>query len=288
MPISSDKRDVAEIFRERMALLIDKRGETLSSFAKAIEIDRSALSQFMAKDSTRLPRAETLHAISNTCGVSLDWLLGLVSSELDPFENAPTLEVKATQGDIEQEQSLLNKWHKDALGYKIRYVPATLPDLLRTYEISELEFNHYSSDELSAKEEASRYQLNYSRRPETDMEVCMPIQRLQALAAGRGVWEEIPARIRRNQLETMIELTEEMYPTFRLFLYDERRVFSSAYTVFGPTRAAMYLGNMYLVLNSVEHVKSLTRHFDNLIRNASIGPDRIKDFIEKTLKTSHR
>ncbi len=284
MAISSDKRDVAEVFRERMTLLIDKRGESLSSFAKAIDIDRSALSQFMAPGSTRLPRAETLHAISNICGVSLDWLLGIIAFEQNPNEKVATLEIQHINKDIQQEQELLNKWHKEATGYKIRYVPATLPDLLRTEEIIELEFNHYSPDELTAKEQASRYQLDYSRRPETDMEVCMPAQRLKMLARGQGIWQTIPVQIRRAQLEYMMELTSEMYPTFRLFLYDERKLHASPFSVFGPTRAAIYLGDMYLVINSVDHIKSLTRHFDDLIRIASVGPDRIKEHIAKLLK----
>jgi hypothetical protein len=73
----------------------------------------------------------------------------------------------------------------------------------------------------------------------------------------------------------MARLTEELYPTFRLFLYDGRRRFAAPYTVFGPQRAALYLGGLYLVVNSVEHIRALTRHFDGLIRNAVIGPDRV-------------
>lgn len=284
MSTSSDKRDVAEVFRERMALLIDKRGETLSTFAKAVSIDRSALSQFMAPGSTRLPRAETLHAISNICGVSLDWLLGIIASEQNATEKITTLEIQHTNKDVDREQKLLNKWHKEATGYKIRYVPATLPDLLRTEEVSHLEFTHYSPRELSAKDQASQYQLAYSRRPETDMEVCLPIQRLEMLARGEGIWRSIPVEVRKKQLETIIELTSEMYPTFRLFLFDERKLHASPFTVFGPTRAAIYLGDMYLVVNSVDLIKSLTRHFDDLIRIASVGPDRIKEHINELLQ----
>ena len=29
---------------------------------------------------------------------------------------------------------------------------------------------------------------------------------------------------------------------------------------------------MYIVLNTTEHIRSLTRHFDNLIRNAVVAP----------------
>ena len=68
---STDKRDVAEVFRDRMALLIAQKGFNLSRFSQQIGIDRSALSQFLAPGSTRLPRAETLCSIARTCGCHL-------------------------------------------------------------------------------------------------------------------------------------------------------------------------------------------------------------------------
>ena len=181
---------------------------------------------------------------------------------------------------------MLSQWHKEALGYKIRYVPATLPDLLRTETISQLEFANYSRDEIAAKEEAARYQLTYSRRPETDMEVCMPMQRLQSLANGEGLWANIPKPARRDQLSRMADLIDEMYPTFRLFLFDQHRLYASPYTVFGPKRAAIYLGNMYLVVNSLEHIKALAAHFHNLIRIATLGPDRVAVHIRELAKSA--
>lgn len=272
-PPSSDKRDVAEIFRERMGILIDQRRQTLASFARSVGLDRSALSQFLAPGSTRLPRAETLHAIAGTCGVSLDWLLGLIASEDAAGETAPMLEMVETDNRIDSR--LLSAWHREATGYKIRYIPSTLPDLMRTDIVSQYEFGIFERDQIAAKEEASRDQLNYSRRPETDMEVCLPIQRLEAFARGEGLWADLPLEARREQLRYMADLAEEMYPTFRLFLFDGREISPSPYTVFGPRRAAIYLGKMYVVINAVEQIKALTRHFDNLIRIAEIGPDRV-------------
>ena len=36
---------------------------------------------------------------------------------------------------------------------------------------------------------------------------------------------------------------------------------------------------MYLVVNSVEHIRALAGHFDQLIRIARYGPDRVSEFI---------
>ena len=280
---SSDKRDVAAVFRERLTLLIDQRHESFSNFADAIGVDRSALSQFLAPGSTRLPRAETLHAIARTCGVSLDWLLGLIASEETGSETVPLLETEPTGDDIDGK--LHAKWHREATGYKIRYVPSGLPDLLRTEAVSRHQFSLRTPEGVEAKGQQSREQLDYSRRPETDMEVCMPLQRLEVFASGHGLWSGLSAAERRHQLETIAHLTSEMYPTFRLFLYDERRIQASPYTVFGPKRAAVYLGDLYLVINSAEHIKALTGHFDHLIRIAEVGPDRISRHVEGLIST---
>ncbi len=83
-----------------------------------------------------------------------------------------------------------------------------------------------------------------------------------------------------GQLHHMAHLIYEMYPTFRLFLFDQRDRRVAPYTVFGPKVAAIYLGDLYLVVNSVEHVKQLARHFDTLVRMAKIDPDR-GDFIRQ-------
>ncbi|USG61712.1 helix-turn-helix domain-containing protein [Sneathiella marina] len=279
----TDKRDVAEIFRDRMALLLARKGFNLSQFAVSVGIDRSALSQFLAPGSTRLPRAETLCAIARTYGVSVDWLMGLIANDETDSEAVPMLEVERMAETSASDK--LAEWHLEAVGYKIRYVPSTLPDLLRTEGLSKFEFGDYSIRERKARDQQTHDQLVYSRRPETDIEVCMPFQTIEQVAKGQGVWSQVPIDIRRDQLENMRQLIEELYPTFRLFLFDARKVYAAAYTLFGPLRAAIYLGDLYLVVNSVEHIRALTAHFDQLIRIAEIGPDRanqtISDYLDR-------
>ncbi len=283
---STDKRDVAEVFRDRMALLIAQKGFNLSRFSQEIGIDRSALSQFLAPGSTRLPRAETLCAIARAFGVSLDWLMGLIANETFDEDIAPMLEI---EGVTDQTNSqMIAEWHREAMGYKIRYVPSALPDLLRTEAVRGFEFNAQNLSERESREQQARDQLVYSRRPETDMEVCMPLQRLEQFTLGQGVWTGLSARLRRQQLEHMITLVDELYPTFRLFLYDAREAYAAAYTLFGPLRAAVYLGDMYLVVNSVEHIRALTTHFDRLIRIARVGPDRVSDKIAEQIEILER
>jgi len=278
---SSDKRDVALIFRERMALLIAQSGDNLSQFSKSIGIDRSALSQFLAPDSTRLPRAETLCAISRACGVSLDWLMGLITNEGQTDDIVPSIEI--LRMNEEEAARQLSEWHKEATGYKIRYVPNTLPDILRIEEVSAFEFRYNHLFIKEPKDQDFEKRLINPVRPNTDMEVCMPFQTLELFAKGEGVWKDLSKDIRRRQLEYMLKLVGEFYPTFRLFLFDQQAVYSAPYTLFGPLRAAVYLGNMYLLVNSVDHIKALTQHFDRLITLAKVGPDRAEDQIRAFL-----
>lgn len=84
---------------------------------------------------------------------------------------------------------------------------------------------------------------------------------------------------RLEQLGHMARLLDDLYPTFRLFLYDGRAWFSIPYTIFGPYRAAIYVGGLYLVLNATDPIRTLTRHFDGLIRVAEITPVDTPGFV---------
>ena len=106
----------------------------------------------------------------------------------------------------------------------------------------------------------------------------MPRHTLEIFARGLGVWEGLSREARMKQLQHMARLLDDLYPTFRLFLYDGRQRYSIPYTIFGPYRAAIYAGDLYLVLNATEAIRSLTRHFDNLIRAAEVNSHEAASF----------
>ena len=91
---------------------------------------------------------------------------------------------------------------------------------------------------------------------------------MTAFARGEGIWSRLGIVARASQLDRMIELVDELYPTFRWFLFDGSKRYAAPVTIFGTQRAALYLGQLYLVLTSVEHVRALSRHFDGVIRDA--------------------
>ncbi len=277
-----DRRDTVRIFRQRLADVIARAGGSRAAFAERIGIDRSTLAQVLSAANDRLPRAETLAAIAADQQVSIDWLLGLSQDgPLAPAIIQQSLTVEP--GGHSPADERLTRWHAEAAGYKVRYVPATLPDLLKTEELIRYEYRDYVGPIPESRIEAANARLANQRRPETDMEVCSSVQSVESFARGEGIWRDLGAPARRQQMEWMIELLDELYPTFRWFLYDGVRRFSVPLTVFGPKRAAIYVGHMYLVYNSTEHIRVLTEHFDNLIRAAIVQPPKVSALLRRLL-----
>jgi transcriptional regulator with XRE-family HTH domain len=277
-----DRRDRVRIFRQRLSEVIGRAGISRAAFAQRIGIDRSSLAQVLSEANDRLPRAETLAAIAADQQVSVDWLLGL--SQEGPLAPAIIAQPFTIEpGGLSPADERLTRWHAEAAGYKVRYVPSTLPDLLKTEELIRYEYREYVGPVPESRIEAAHARLANQRRPETDMEVCSSIQCVESFARGEGVWRDMDTAVRRRQLEWMIRLVDELYPTFRWFLYDGVRRYSVPLTVFGPKRAAIYVGHMYLVFTGIEHIRVLTQHFDELIRAAVVQPPAVADLLRRLL-----
>jgi len=277
------RSQTVERFRQRLTEVIERSGLSQSAFAERVKIDRSTLSQLLSPKNDRLPRADSLVAIALSENVSVDWLLGLSA------EGAMGTEVMQQMLEIERDarsptDQRLARWHEEAAGYKIRYVPATLPDVLKIEQVIEYEYRDSAAFTPEQSLEVTNAKLVYLRRPETDMEVCNSRQAIEAFARGEGLWRGLGVGARKAQLKRMIELTAELYPTFRWFLYDAKQRFSVPLIIFGPKRAAIYVGQMYLVFNGVEHIRLLTNHFDDLIRAAVIQPTGQGEFLKKLLE----
>lgn len=275
--------ETVEIFRERLGEVIARSGLRRSAFARRIGIDRSTLAQLLSPANDRLPRAETIAAIATDQQVSIDWLLGLSQEgSLSANLMVQPLEI-AVGGNVPQDERLAS-WHAEAAGYKIRYVPASLPDLLKSEPVIRYEYREQGHGVPAARLEEAGARLAYLRRPETDMEVCSTVQSVEDFARGHSQWTEFPKAERRRALSVMIDRLEELYPTLRWFLFDRRTRYSVPLTIFGPKRAAIYIGNMYFVVNSTEHIRVLTRHFDDLIRAAVQQPRDTIEFLRTLSK----
>ncbi|WP_421851755.1 helix-turn-helix domain-containing protein [Novosphingobium sp.] len=270
-----DKRALAEVFRARLQSVFERSRLSQAAFAQGIGIDRSALSLLLSGRTVRLPRVETLLAIAERHAVTIDWLLGLSEDEGVTGAMLSTGTIETTEEDG---ASLLMRWHAEAAGAKIRYVPARIPDLLRTTEVIAYEAAAAHQSPLAQVEDAA-FRLEYNRAAGTDMECCMPLQTLEQFAAGAGIWSGLSKAGRQAQLEHMGALIEELYPSFRLFLFDGRERFSIPYTIFGSTRVAIFAGQMYLVLSNAETIRTMQRQFEGLIRHTRVHAHEAADFV---------
>ena len=134
-----DRRDTAQRFRERLMEAMKNARVNRSALAARIGIDRSTLSQLLSAETERLPRADTASAIAAALQVSLDWLLGLSQQEkLGADILLESVEVKESAREPVDES--LAAWYAEAVGYKIRHVPATLPDMMKSEEVLDYEY----------------------------------------------------------------------------------------------------------------------------------------------------
>ena len=269
------------LFQQRLQRVIQNSGLNRSSFAKSIHVDRSTLSQLLSTENLRLPRAHTVLAIAEVYQVSVDWLLG-ITQEGGMGANIlqEALEVDESASSI-FEKNL--EWHRDARGYKIRYVPTTLPDLLKTEAVAEYEFNRYDSGKIDQSVRDNQLLLLQQRHPGSELETCMPIQQLESFAFGEGIWRDLPLADRRQQLQRMMDLNDELYPGFRWFLYDGKQTYSISMTIFGPKRVSLFLGKLYVIVNNIDHIRRITDRFDDLIRMAVIHPHEIRGYLQDLL-----
>ncbi len=278
----ADRRDTVAVFRRRLDEVIGRSGLNRTGFAARIGVDRSTLAQVLSAANDRLPRAETLASIAATQHVSVDWLLGL-SQEGPLATDIISQPLEIAPGAHSPADERLTRWHAEAAGYKIRYVPATLPDLLKTEETIRYEYRDYHEPVPESRIEAAVARLANLRRPEGDMEVCSTVQMLEGFTRAEGIWRDMPRHARRRQLQHMIQLVDELYPAFRWFFYSGTSRYSVPVTIFGPKRAAIYVGHMFLVFNSTEHIRMLSSHFDALIRAAVVQPNQAAEFLMRLL-----
>ncbi len=269
----------AAVLRERLAEAVRRSGLGKGEFAEQAGIDRTTLSQLLSPINDRWPRVDTLRALAATHDLSLDWLVGL--SNAGPVEAELLQHTSFESPGPSPSDELLLGWLIEAADYKIRYVPATLPDLLKTDAVIRFERARADGPDVTQTIDTTAARLAWARHPDTELECCSSVQALATFARGEGAWSRLGVAARREQLDQMIRLVDELYPTFRWYLFDGSRRYAAPVTVFGPLRAALYLGQLYLVLTSAEHVRTLSRHFDQLIRNAEVQPTSMRTHLTR-------
>ncbi|OCW59038.1 helix-turn-helix transcriptional regulator [Hoeflea olei] len=263
------KTERAELFRTRLAARLALTGMNRSALARVAGVDRSTIAQLLSGDEVRLPNAHLAAECAQALGVSADWLLGLSDRPESAAEVlSASFRMETAQRTPADEQIIA--WHREAAGHKIRHVPATLPDMLKTSAVLEWEYAAFLDKTPEQARGAMRETVDWLGAPGSDYEICVSIDKVRSLARGEGYWRGLDREVRAEQIAFMAERCVRLYPSLRLYLYDSRKVFSAPLTVFGRLLAAVYVGQFYLVYRDSRQVAALTDHFDALVRESSV------------------
>ena len=278
MQDKTDKRDRANLFRQRLAQAIDAANATQSALARETGVDRSTISQLLRDDGPRLPNAQLVAECASNLGVSADWLLGL-SERPEQASDLVAASLTVTEAPRALVDERIFGWHQDAEGYKIRHVPAGLPDLMKSRDMLRWEYEPHLGRTTDQAIGASQDRLDWMQQARSDYEIAVPIHDLRSMAQAEGYYQGLPKELRAAQLDRITELHDALYPRLRLHLFDARRLFSAPVTIFGPLLAVIYLGSNYLAFRDSDRIDIITRHFDQLVRQAVIGDRDVPNFI---------
>ncbi len=255
-------------------------GMNRSSLARATGVDRSTVAQILAEGTARLPNAHLAAECARALGVSSDWLLGLTDRPERPGDVLAAA-MTMTEAARSSADAQLHEWHREAAGSKIRHVPATLPDVLKTEALLSWEYSRFLGKTPEQAIGATQDRFGLLGEQMSDYEIAVSTGELRAFASGTGYYQGLDAAIRREQLDYLIEATRDIYPALRLFLFDARRVFSAPVSVFGSFLGVVYVGRFYLAFRSRDRVRLLAEHFDNLVREAEIGDRAVSGWLTK-------
>jgi transcriptional regulator with XRE-family HTH domain len=263
------KSQRATLFRERLSEAMLAQALNRTTLAQRTGVDRSTVSQLLSEHQVRLPSGHVVAELAAALNVSADWLLGLSTHTLAPGEILrESLEVAPARPALADEN--IDRWLQESVGTKIRNVPTTLPEFMKMDAVIELEYASYAGKSPEQAMASNEIRLRLNRITGMDHELALSQQSLMDFANRSGLWAALSPEQVQAQLLRMADLCEELYPSTRLHLFDLRRHYSAPVTVFGQRRAVIYVGSAYFVFNTREHVETLTRHFDQLVRDASV------------------
>lgn len=284
MVIKIDKRLRAAQFRTRLARAMQNTATSQSALARAVGVDRSTISQLLGDAGARLPNAHVVGACASALGVSADWLLSL-SDRPESAADLLSASLTLTEAPRALVDERIFQWHQEAAGYKIRHVPAALPDMLKTRAMLEWEYAPHLGRTADQAIGASEDRLAWMRRSQSDYEIAMPAHEIDAFTRGTGYYRSLPRAVRLAQIDRFLDLSELLYPRLRIYLFDSQRLYCAPITVFGPLLCVFYAGGHYLAFRDRDRVETFTRHFDRLVREADFTARSVPDHLRSLRDT---
>lgn len=272
------KRDRVNLFRIRLADATTRAGFSKSALARAAGVDRSTIGQLFKPDMPRLPNAQLAADIAAELGVSLDWLMGLSNRPERPAAILATAISLASAERASTGDQVLD-WHRESAGSKIRHVPATLPEMLKTEAMIAWEYSTLAPDVIDQVKTQAKAQLEWLMSGEADYEIAIPLHEVMSLAEGRGYYQGLETDVRSTQLNVLSEQATSLYPRLRLYLFDAHALYSAPLTVFSNDLAILYIGQCYMAIRERKRVMALKEHFDWLIRQCAVDAKDVGAFL---------
>ncbi len=271
----NNKQTRAAQFRARLGDALAASGLSRAALARSVAVDRSTITQLMLADDARMPGGHVVAACAQALDVSADWLLGLTDRPEQAGKLiASSLSISET-GRATSLDDQIFAWHREAEGFKIRHVPATLPDMLKTNAVMRWEYAPLSQRRPTEAIDAAAARLDWIKLSQSDYEIALPLHELANFALGQGYYDGLDAAARIEQLDWLASVYDAVYPRLRLVLFDARLVFSAPVTIFGPKMAVIYLGHHYIAFRDKDRVREVSRHFDALVREAAVSPNDV-------------
>lgn len=272
------KRDRVNLFRIRLADATTRAGLSKSALARAAGVDRSTIGQLFKPDMPRLPNAQLAADIAAELGVSLDWLMGLSNRPERPAAILATAISLASAERASTGDQVLD-WHRESAGSKIRHVPATLPEMLKTEAMIAWEYSTLAPDVIDQVKTQAKAQLEWLMSGEADYEIAIPLHEVMSLAEGRGYYQGLETDVRSTQLNVLSKQATSLYPRLRLYLFDAHALYSAPLTVFSNDLAILYIGQCYMAIRERKRVMALKEHFDWLIRQCAVDAKDVGAFL---------
>ncbi len=266
--VSKTQRSIE--FRARLIQAMDVMRMSRSELARLTGVDRSTISQLLNDEGARLPNAHVVGQCASALAVTSDWLLGL-SDRPERAQDLIANALQITQAPRALVDEQIFEWHKQAAGYKIRHVPAGLPDMFKTHAMLSWEYTPHLGRSTQQAIGASEDRLAWMRQAQSEYEIAFARHEIESFANAEGYYRGIPLDVRRSQLERFAQLHEDLYPRARIYMYDPRALYSAPITVFGSQLAVLYLGRNYIAFRDRERIDGFTTHFDNLVRKSLIS-----------------
>ena len=176
-------------------------------------------------------------------------------------------------------------WHREAAGYKIRHVPAALPDMLKTRALLEWEYAPHLGRTADQAIGAAQDRLAWMHQAPSDYEIALPRFEFESFTNATGYYTGLPLDTRLEQIDHFLALCDELYPRLRVYLFNAKRLYSAPVTIFGPLFCVFYAGSHYVAFRDSDRVETFTRHFDRLVREADLTARDLIDYLQNLRRT---